>query len=111
MKTHLLRDFALKKYMPFTEIEWKYVQPRFMSDNMKSLQRIVDLMAMWIARMGHDTPMLISISEMVLHAHLNDKKSDIGMASMGRGDLRLIYSSTIISAQNGGPLRIEGGPV
>ncbi|KAL3075141.1 hypothetical protein niasHS_013364 [Heterodera schachtii] len=100
MKTHPLRVFALKKYMPFTEIEWKYVQPRFMSDNMKSLQRIVDLMAMWIARMGHDTPMLISISEMVLHAHLNDKKSDIGMASMGRGDLRLIYSSTIIRVIN-----------
>uniref|UniRef100_A0A1I8C0B0 Transmembrane protein n=1 Tax=Meloidogyne hapla TaxID=6305 RepID=A0A1I8C0B0_MELHA len=87
-----------KKLIPFTEVEWKYVQRKFMNEDQHTLMELTNIMNMWLDRMWHDTPVFISISELVLRALVLDQKrhSSKGSVGLDNADVGLILGSVII---------------
>uniref|UniRef100_A0A915MRX0 Uncharacterized protein n=1 Tax=Meloidogyne javanica TaxID=6303 RepID=A0A915MRX0_MELJA len=109
-----------KKLIPFTEVEWKYVQRKFMNEDQHTLMELTNIMNMWLDRCIMDIPIefypnqnsdvdfsdpeldrflpqrnSISISELVLRALVLDQKRHGAKGSVGldNADVGLILCS------------------
>ncbi|PAV75041.1 hypothetical protein WR25_06365 [Diploscapter pachys] len=78
----LLGDTVME--VPFTMLEWNVAREKFMSNEPKDMQFLLDMFVMWKTRMTLRVPIAIACSEVILRAALHDARIRVEMDRVNR---------------------------